>query len=883
MTTPSIAAISINGRPFEVASQHETAVDVLRSGLGLTGTKLVCGTGVCGACTISVDGVPVASCVLPAEDLEDAEVVTIEGVADGERLHPVQSAFLAHDALQCGYCTPGFVVEAVAFFDRWRRERGTNRPSREEIERALAGHLCRCGAYQGIYRAVADACAGVFEGAEVPQARPDGKVKVTGTARYTTDVHLDALVARIVRAEVPHGILLDIDPGPALALDGVEAFVMLAKQGEKIRYHGQPLGAVAAADAETARRAASVMKVTVRPLPAAVGMGECLVGTAPDVHGWWIPPSNNEAPALPNLRRKNLVGPNLPGSVNPWSVKRRLRQAGAQGRLVENRWETAVASHTAFEPHAAVAEWHPDGRLTVHLSTQGVGPSRSRLADELGLPEERVEIVAEYVGGAFGAKQSLGVEAVAASLLARAASRPVRVVFDRLEELTVGGNRPGTTVEVAVAASDPGQLAALRVRSVADAGASTGSLVASFLPRLIYPGAPRTLLDFDAVSNAPPGTAFRAPGGPPAIFALEGAVDELADRLGVDPVAMRREWNDRPLREAMYDWVENHALWALRRQAGRGRLRRGVGAAFGSWFQGHDPSAEVTVEAGPSGLRVMAGVQDMGNGTRAMLASAVAAAFGVPPSSIEVAIGQSRHGKGVMSSASRTTPSLWPAAREAAGRARDRLMGQLDQLGMSGTPTDGGVIHADERLTWDDLLPRLSPVSVTSGRPRDHRRPIPFLPQIGGLHFGVGMTESAHVVRVEVDIWLGSVRVLQLDTALAAGRIHAPQMAKSQVFGGVVQGIGMALHEERRIDRLTGAVLTTNLEDYRLVGLADTPEMEVEFLERGFEHVSGGGVGLAELAHVAVPAAVASAVADASGTRFRRLPIRPADVVEAFR
>ena len=139
----------------------EAAVDVLRDRLGLTGAKLVCGEGVCGACTVLLDGVPVTSCLLPATALEGRALTTVEGF--GPDLHPVQRAFIAHDALQCGYCTPGFVVEAIAFHDRWRRERGTDEPTREEIARALAGHLCRCGAYVGILAAVRDACAGRFD------------------------------------------------------------------------------------------------------------------------------------------------------------------------------------------------------------------------------------------------------------------------------------------------------------------------------------------------------------------------------------------------------------------------------------------------------------------------------------------------------------------------------------------------------------------------------------------------------------------------------------------------------------------------------------------------------------------------------------------------
>lgn len=871
--------MAVNGQPLSSPAGEETAAEVLRS-QGLTGTKVVCGTGVCGACTVMVDGVPVASCVLPADDLVDRDVTTIEGIGGDEVLHPVQEAFLAHDGLQCGYCTPGFVVEAVAFFDRWRAERGkAARPDRRTIARALAGHLCRCGAYQGIYEAVASACAGDFD---APQERSgprvDGREKVTGRARYTTDIGLDAAVGRIVRSRVPHGTVERIDPGPALSISGVVAFVALVDAGHRIRYHGEPVAAVAATDAKTARRAAAAVVVAVEPRPAAVGAVQALGDDAPDVHGWWIPPSNNEGPALPNFRRKNLVGPMPLGSVRPLKARSVLRAAEDDGsHLVEGRWSTSVHSHTAFEPHAAVAEWRDEGSLTIHLSTQGVTTNRIRLADELGLDPDDVEIVADHVGGAFGAKQSHGVEPVAAARLAREAGRSVRVVLDRAEELTVGGNRPGVDVDLRIAADRDGRPTAMRMEATADGGASAGSLVASGLPRILYPGAPRLLLDYDVVSNAPPGTAFRAPGGPPALFALEQAVDELADRVGADPVDMRRPWNGRPLRDAMYDWVSHNELWSSRAPPGSGRFVRGVGVAFGSWFHGHDPKVTVGVASGTDGFRVRTGAQDMGNGSKTVMAAAVARALGVDRSLVDVELGRAELGWGPMSAGSRTTASVYPATFDAAVRLRERLVDQVrDTPGLEGAEaTDGGVVHAGERLTWDELLARLRPEEARAGRPVDTRRLTPFTMTVGGLRFGWGFTESAHVVEVEVDRLLGAVQVRRVDTRIAAGRIHAPMPARSQVLGGVIQGLGMTFHERRRVDPRVGAVVSATLEDYHLPGIGDTPHMEVSFLEEGFDHVPGGGVGMSELALVAVPAAAANALANATGRRFRSLPITP--------
>ncbi len=216
----------INGQPHEFEHRFdETAVEVLRDRLGLTGTKLVCGSGVCGACTVLVGGEPVVSCLLPAARMADAPVTTIEGMSAGG-LHPVQRAFMASEALQCGYCTPGFVVEAAAFHDRWRARHGATEPSRRAIAEALTGHLCRCGAYEGIYTAVSAACRGEFDGGDASPSRVDAEPKVTGAAVYAADIRLPGqLEGRIVRSPHPHAKVTEVDTAEARAMDGVLAAV----------------------------------------------------------------------------------------------------------------------------------------------------------------------------------------------------------------------------------------------------------------------------------------------------------------------------------------------------------------------------------------------------------------------------------------------------------------------------------------------------------------------------------------------------------------------------------------------------------------------------------------------------------------------------------
>ena len=226
-----MSTMTINGKLAPLPDDPDALlVDVVRDTLDLTGTKLVCGAGVCGACTVLVDGEPVVSCLMPARSAANTNVTTVEGIG-AAGLHPVQQAFMAHDALQCGFCTPGFIVEAAAFHDRWRAAKGTAVPSREEIGAALSGHLCRCGAYDGIFRAVADACAGRFDGNDVLPPRMEARDKVTGSAKYTVDIHHDGqLEGVILRSPFAHARIGELDLAAARAMPGVECRDLAARR-----------------------------------------------------------------------------------------------------------------------------------------------------------------------------------------------------------------------------------------------------------------------------------------------------------------------------------------------------------------------------------------------------------------------------------------------------------------------------------------------------------------------------------------------------------------------------------------------------------------------------------------------------------------------------
>src|SRR5882757_7292944 len=311
-----MSTMTINGRLAPLPDDPDALlVDVIRGDLDLTGTKLVCGAGVCGACTVLVDGAPVVSCLMPARAAADKAVTTVEGIG-GAVLHPVQKAFMAHDALQCGFCTPGFVVEAAAFCDSWRAARGNATPSREEIGAALSGHLCRCGAYDGIFNAVAAACAGQFDGGEFISPRVEARVKVTGAAKYTVDIRHDGQQEGVIlRSRLAHARITELDLAPARAMSGVSAAISLLGDDRMVRYVGQPIAAIAAKDRDTAVKAIAAIRITSEPLPSVIGLDAARKPDAPVV----FEKSNrkkagnvSEGTAAPASWNGNVRGPSSP-------------------------------------------------------------------------------------------------------------------------------------------------------------------------------------------------------------------------------------------------------------------------------------------------------------------------------------------------------------------------------------------------------------------------------------------------------------------------------------------------------------------------------------------------------------------------------------------
>ncbi|MDP2312972.1 MAG: molybdopterin-dependent oxidoreductase [Pseudomonadota bacterium] len=863
----------VNGRAEAFAvDADETALMVVRERLGLTGTKEACGHGACGACAIHLDGTPVASCLLPATALLGRTVTTIEGL--GTALHPVQRAFVAEDALQCGFCTPGFVMEAVAFHDRWRAA-NTRPPTRDEVAAALAGHLCRCGAYPSLYAAVIGACAGRYDGADPAPARHEAREKVTGRAVYTVDVQRPGLlVGRVLRSPHANATVHAIDLSAARAVPGVKAVLALVEPGARVRYAGQEIAAVAAVDRRSAEHGLAAIAVEYVVGVPAVGIAAAL---APGAAAVYEPRTKNlplhfEGVSFSLPWEGNRRGP-LDTSILARPAKARAAVADPANTVVHARYVTQAQVHTALEPHACVAEWAGD-TLTAWISTQGCSAMAEDLAERFDLARDKVKVRCEHVGGAFGAKLVFSPEINLAVQLARAAKAPVRVANERAEEMIVGGYRPGMDVDIAVAATPDGAPAGMVLTGLGDGGVSVGA-TNGLMARLLYPDLPKALEDYDILSHAPPGAAFRAPGGPQALFAIEQSMDALAVARGEDPIALRRRWDPNPIRAMLYDTAAAHPLWAARGPRDTGRYRRGVGLAVGTWYYLFSPGTQVRLDLADGRLTASTAAQDMGNGARTVLATAVAELFGLAPADVVARVGNSEDVHAVPSGGSRTTASVGPAAQDACRQLQAELVAWARRgMGLSRpVAAPEGVRHEGGLAPWRDVMASAPPMTMIGRRRPDEE----------GLQLGAGpdvalgkrLPGAVQLTEVEVDTRLGRVQARRVWLGLGVGRIWVPALARSQAEGGVIQGLGLALYEERRLDPRTGRGLTIGLEDYRLPGIGDIPEIEVHFEERGFEHVNGGGVGLAELATVPAAASVANAVHAATGWRPLELPIRP--------
>lgn len=687
-------------------------------------------------------------------------------------------------------------------------------------------------------------------------ARLDGPLKAAGAARYSYDVNLPGMLyGAILRSPYAHARVRNVDLSRARRLAGVRA--VLKRDDEVVRFAGQEVAAVAAINPQVANDALALIGVDYEPLPFVVEMEEALKPDAPRV---FVTGTNATSP---KVSERGNVGRGLEEAVETH----------------EAVYTTPVQTHVSLETHGAVAQWNGD-ELTVWCSTQGIFTVRDDLAVLFSLPPEKVRVLTPYLGGGFGSKFGAGAEVVIAAQLARKAGAPVKLMLPRAAEHLATGNRPSSWQQVKLGADRDGRLTAIDLVEHGSGGIGGGAGSSGPYTTLYQCPNIRTE-ERNVYINAGPSSPMRAPGWPQGCFALELALDELARKLKLDRLEFRRRNNTNPVRAVEFDLAARAFEWDEKSRAprSRGSVRRGIGVAAAAWhgLGGSGPQAQV-IAFRDGHVEVRIGTQDIGTGTRTILAMVAAEELGLPLARVSAEIGDTRYLFSVPSGGSTTAPSNTPAVRQAAAHLKAKLFRiAAAALGAEASNLEARDLTIRVRsdpsraISFAEVCRRIPGDSLSAEGER--------VPNYAGFRSDQAGCQFAEV---EVDIETGVVRVVRVVAVHDAGRIIDPLTARSQVNGGVIMGIGFALMEERRLDPQLGLMVNPTMDDYKLPGPLDVPEITTLFVEVANGVTNTGVLGFGEPAHVATTAAIGCAVYDAIGVPVRSLPLTPDKVLAAM-
>jgi CO/xanthine dehydrogenase Mo-binding subunit len=627
-------------------------------------------------------------------------------------------------------------------------------------------------------------------------------------------------------------------------------------------YQGAPIAAVAADTLEQARAALRLLEVEWEQLDPLLDPDEA-------------------------VRRDQLI--EEPSRHERGDLERGFAEADV---VVEAEYRTQTVLHNSMETHQSVCQWEGRDRLTVYISTQYIWGVRERVAKHFDLPEDHVRVVCRFMGGGFGSKNGPGDYTYIAAELARKTGRPVKCQLTRREENLDAGNRNATIQRLRVGARSDGTLTALDGEFVNSTGwdgwlASTGGPM-----RMLYACENVRTVEYGAKLNIPPMAAFRAPGFVEGTFGLECLMDELAAKLDLDPLELRRHnySDNNPLDEQpfssknlleCYRRAEPH--WAKREQvraSSDSTWKRGVGLASQVWYGGGGPPSYAWIRVGADArVTVVTAMQDIGTGSATAMAQIAAEELGVPIDRVEVALGDSARGPyASVSAGSSTIPSMGPAVRSAAADAARQILEiaaqRYDREERVLSLKNGQIVSADGGAWPLEEITGLLESGQILGK--GSRGPNPAGMRV--LTFGVQVAEVA------VDVETGEVRVERVAAIHDVGRVINPLGASSQVEGGIIQGLGHTLSEERLLDPATGTVLTQTLDAYKLPTIADVPEIVTDLVDEPDAHLTNlGSKGLGEPGIVPTAAAIANAIRDATGADVRSLPITREEMLRALR
>jgi len=893
-------SFEINGKAFSETPRAGQCLRTFLRELGHFGVKKGCDAGDCGACTVLIDGEPVHSCLIPAFRADGHAVTTIEGLAGDGGIHPMQQAFLDAQAFQCGFCTAGMIMTCASL----------NQAQRQDLGASLKGNLCRCTGYRSIEDAldgktnIEDAAAGAAFGRSLPA--PAGPLVVRGAARYTFDTAIESLLhIKLKRSPHPHAKIISIDKSAALAVPGVQTvltsedapdLLFSTARHEKawmdpddtrvldkiVRFVGQKIAAVVAETEAAAEEGCRRLEVEYEILPAVFDPTQAIAPGAPVLHG-----DKTVEHRVTNGPR-NIVA-ETHGEYG--DVGAALANSAV---TYEGTFTTQRVQHAALETHGGLAWVDASGILNVRSSTQVPFLTRRALVDIFKLAPEKVRVFCERVGGGFGGKQEMFVEDILA-LAALKTGRPVKLELTREEQFISTSTRHPMRVTVKAGADKDGKLKALQLDVLSNTGAY-GNHAAPVLFHAcgeslgVYNCANKKVDAVVAYTNTVPAGAFRGYGLPQALFAVEAAIDELAERLGINPFEMRRRNIVKPgdpmlsppgtgYHDVLYgsygldqclDLVE-HAM-----QADAPKTDLSADWLIGDGIaltmidtvppDGHFADARISLR-GDGDFDLTVGTAEFGNGTSTVHRQIAATVLATSVDRIHLKQSDTAHG-------GHDTGAYGSAGTFVAGRATqaaaETLAANLIALASDIAATDAGTCVLEPESVVCGTQ-RLSFAQIAKSA-RDRGTTLEATGNSAGTPRSVAFNVQGF--RVAVNKATGEIKILKSVQAADAGRVANPMQCRGQVEGGVAQSLGATLYEEMVIDD-GGCVINPKFRDYHLPSFADVPRTEVYFADTSDALGPIGAKSMSESPYNPVAAALGNALADATGIRFTAVPFKP--------
>jgi CO/xanthine dehydrogenase Mo-binding subunit len=719
------------------------------------------------------------------------------------------------------------------------------------------------------------------------QPRIDGQERVSGKAKYTSDIELPGMLyAKVLRSPYPHARIKKIDISKAENLPGVRAVISYKNVPSipwwnntnildtTMRFAGDEVAVVAAEDEYIAEDALNMIRVEYEILPFVLDEEESLKPGSPQIH-----------------REGNVVG-GRPRYYRRGDVRKGLAEADV---VIEEHFRTQAVLHNCMESHGAVAFWEGDV-LTVWESTQALWNVQDDLVEAFNIPRNKVRVICEYMGGGFGSKQYSGKWSVLAAVLSRQTGRPVRLLYDRKDENLATGNRSSTIQYLKIGAKKDGTLTAMDFKALINIGALGWSTLSIEGPVQVLYACPNVRTEVTSIfTNTCPARSFRGPGYVEGNFPLESLIDELANRLDIDPIVIRLRNYAKFDQKSGLSYSAKHLDLCYQRGAeiigwrkppekrqNEGRKWRALGMASQIWGGGGGPPAYAWVRINKDGsTEVITGSQDIGTGTRTVMAQIAAEELGVDVSQITVQLGDT--GKGPydpVSWGSMTVSSVGPAVRQAAIDARKQLL-DISAVFLDMMPEElelkGGKIylHGETKALAEisEITSEIGEITILGKGSRE-----PNQRQMEVRTFG------AQFADVEVDKLTGEITIHKVVTVHDFGRVINPLGSKGQVEGAVIQGIGFALIENRVIDLKTGVVLNADMDNYLMPTVLDFNDIDYVFINESDNKANSiGAKGLGEPALIPTAPAIANAIARAIDIRFLNLPISRGRVLEGLK